>query len=243
MQSLSKSIASVTVLVGLLASASAFGACPLQRADVAAPKLGPDCNTKASFINTHNTFVSVAKKNEAEVVFLGDSITAHWSKRYGQHFQDEFGKYKAVNFGIGADRTQHVLWRVQNGEFDGFTPKAVVLMIGTNNTRKNPPSEVASGIRNIVAAIHNASPDTTVLLHAIFPRGSAAANQHNAEVNREIAGLHDGRGVHFVNINDRLLTDNGSISRQQMPDFLHLSASGYRVWADGIRATLSSIVQ
>jgi lysophospholipase L1-like esterase len=224
-------------------SVAAPAACPYQRADVAAPKLGWDCKPLAGFINTHNRFVGIAKKNEAQVVFLGDSITALWWVHHRQHFQNEFGKYKAVNFGIGGDRTQHVLWRVQNGEFDGFKPKVAVLMIGTNNSGTNPPSEVAAGIRNIIKSIHQRSPNTKVLLHAIFPRGSFYANQQNAKVNSQIAKFHDGWRVHFLNINDRFLTANGSVSRVLMPDLLHLSADGYKVWANAIRWKLASLAR
>ena len=103
-----------------------------QPADVAAPKLGPDGKPQAGFLKSHESFVEIAKKGEAQVVFLGDSITAGWG-RQAAIFDKEFGQYKAANFGIGGDRTQHVLWRVENGEFEGIKPKAVVLMIGTNN--------------------------------------------------------------------------------------------------------------
>src|SRR5438445_777659 len=40
----------------------------------------------------------------------------------------------AVNFGIGSDGIQHILWRVGHGELDGIKPKVVVLMAGINNT-------------------------------------------------------------------------------------------------------------
>ncbi|NBX35151.1 GDSL family lipase, partial [bacterium] len=126
---------------------------PVQPADVAAPKLGNDGQPQAGFIKSHESFVALAKKGEAQVVFLGDSITAGWN---GQKdlFEKEYAQYKAANFGIGGDRVQHVLWRVENGEFEGIKPKAVVLMIGTNNsgTAENSPEQIAAGIKNIVEA-------------------------------------------------------------------------------------------
>ncbi|MFM9147432.1 MAG: GDSL-type esterase/lipase family protein, partial [Verrucomicrobiota bacterium] len=126
---------------------------PSQPADVAAQKFEAEGKVNASFARQHAAFVEIAKKGEAQVVFLGDSITAGWA-RQADLFNKEFGAYKAANFGIGGDRTQHVLWRVENGEFEGIKPKVVVLMIGTNNAgvAENSPEQIAAGIRNIIAA-------------------------------------------------------------------------------------------
>jgi hypothetical protein len=162
-------------------------ACEVQPADVAAPKLGSDCEPLAGWLSTHERFVVIANKNRAQVVFLGDSITAHWRTRFKEHFLQEFGQYKAANFGIGGDRSQHVLWRVENALFEASTPKVVVLMIGTNNAKTNPP--LRSCIRDPQHhRCHSRTvPTTKVLLQAILPRGGAKAAANNAEVNAEIA--------------------------------------------------------
>ena len=150
---------------------------PVQPADVAAPKLGPDGKIQPGFQKSHEAFVEIAKKGEAQVVFLGDSITAGWNGQKAL-FDKEYAQYKAANFGIGGDRTQHVLWRVENGEFEGLKPKVVVLMIGTNNSgvAANSVEQIAAGIKNIIDAIHKRTPDTKVLLLAIFPRGAGETN-------------------------------------------------------------------
>ncbi len=106
---------------------------PAQAPDVAAPKFGPDGKPNAGFLAAHEKFVGIAKEGKAELIFLGDSITNGWS-RQTELWEKSFGKYKPANFGIGGDRTQHVLWRIENGELEGIHPKAVVLMIGTNNS-------------------------------------------------------------------------------------------------------------
>jgi lysophospholipase L1-like esterase len=214
-------------------------ACGVQPADVAAPKLGSDCEPLAGWLSTHERFVVIANKNRAQVVFLGDSITAHWRTRFNEHFLQEFGQYKAANFGIGGDRSQHVLWRVENALFEVLTPKVVVLMIGTNNAKTNPPSEVAAGIRKIIDVILEKSPATHVLIQAILPRGGAKAAANNAQVNAEIAKFHDGSRVHFLDFGPLFLDADGNIDRVLMPDLLHLSEEGYQVWADAIREPLA----
>jgi len=221
---------------------------PAQPADVAAPKLAPDGKPQGAFLKSHESFVAIAKKGEAQVVFLGDSITAGWA-RQPAIFDKEFGQYKAANFGIGGDRTQHVLWRVENGEFEGIKPKAVVLMIGTNNsgTAENSPEQIAAGIRNIIAAIHKRSPDTKVLLLAIFPRGATEANNpgraKNKAVNAIIAKFDDGQKVHFLDIGAKFLTADGTLEKAIMPDLLHLNAVSYQIWADAIREKLAALAK
>jgi len=219
-----------------------------QPADVAAPKLGPDGKPQAGFLKSHESFVEIAKKGEAQVVFLGDSITAGWG-RQAAIFDKEFGQYKAANFGIGGDRTQHVLWRVENGEFEGIKPKAVVLMIGTNNSgaADNSPEQVAAGIKAIISAIHQRSPNTKVLLLAIFPRGAGEANNpgrtKNKAVNALIAKFDDGQKVHFLDIGPKFLAADGTLSKEIMPDLLHLNAKGYQIEADAIREKLAALAK
>src|SRR5215204_3349408 len=89
----------------------------------------------ASFMKNHEKFVEQAKKGGVDLLFLGDSITAGWAKNGNEVWEERYAKLNAANFGIGGDRTQHVLWRIQNGELDGaMKPKVIVLLIGTNNT-------------------------------------------------------------------------------------------------------------
>src|SRR5437667_10681034 len=130
----------------------------------------------------HKKFVEIAKRGGVDVLFLGDSITDAWGgegrgKAAGTKiFEEEFVPLKAANFGIGGDRTQHVLWRLQTGELDGIQPKVVMLMIGTNNSNTNAKTkvedntaeEIAAGVTAIVKEIHKRSPQTKVLLLRIF---------------------------------------------------------------------------
>ena len=222
---------------------------PVQRADVAAPKM--DAKTGApqeGFMKSHDSFVAIAKEGKAQRVFLGDSITAGW-RGQAAIWEASFGKYTPANFGIGGDRTQHVLWRVENGEFDGIKPKAVVLMIGTNNsgTKENSPEEVAAGIRNIISAIHKRSADTKILLLGIFPRGPGDANNpgrdKNKAVNAIISKFHDGTKIHYLDFGSKFLEPDGTLTKEIMPDLLHLNAKSYKIWADAIASSLDKLMK
>jgi len=220
---------------------------PPQPADVAAPKLGDDGEIQRQFSILHDGYVALATKRMPEVVFLGDSITLGWSIN-GKEVFKEFAAYNVANFGIFGDQVQHVLWRVENGEFDGITPKVVVLMVGTSNApvREHLPGEIASGIRKIIDSIHSKSPETKVLLLAILPRGADPSDknrQKNEEVNAMIANYDDGKTVHFLNVNDKLLQPDGTLDEKIMPDFLHPSEAGYRIVGDAIREKLASLLK
>jgi lysophospholipase L1-like esterase len=153
-----------------------------------------------------------------------------WATRYAG--------FKAVNLGIGGDRTQHVLWRLDHGNMEGLTPKVAVVMIGTNNTNgsDNTAAEIADGIKKIVAKVQEKSPATKVLLLAVFPRGEAGDPQRDkiAQINGIIKELDDGKRVRFLDIGRRFLEEDGSLPKNVMPDLLHLSASGYEIWGDAM---------
>jgi len=209
----------------------------------------------AKWLKRHEQFVDMAKRGGIEVLFLGDSITDAWGGE-GHHpkapgtevWKREFEPLKAANFGIGGDRTQHVLWRLQNGELDGIRPKVVVLMIGTNNSNgnDNTAEEIAEGIIAIVHEIHKRSPHTRVLLLGIFPRNTAKTPEANKEqmdkirkVNALISKLDDGgKTVKYLDIGHHFLAPDGSIPRDIMPDQLHLSPKGYEIWARAIKEPL-----
>jgi lysophospholipase L1-like esterase len=215
-----------------------------QLPDVAAPKLGPDGSVNAGFQKSHDNFVAIAKKGDVGVVFLGDSITAGWN---GQKdiWNAAFGKYKPANFGIGGDRTQHVLWRIENGELDGIKPKAAVVMIGTNNSGSDPADGIARGVTKIVETIRAKSPSTKILLLAVFPRGEKPNAQRDKlkVVNQIIAKLDDGKHIHYLDIGDKFLQPDGTISKEIMKDYLHLTAPGYQIWADAISPKLAELMK
>jgi len=192
----------------------------------------------------HEQFLEIAKKGGVDLLFLGDSITDGWRGKNGKKVWDEhFEPLKAANFGIGGDRTEHVLWRLKNGELDGITPKLAVVMIGTNNG-KDPAEDVAAGITAIVSEVRTKSPTTKVLLLGIFPRGEKpnAGREKNDKVNEIVAKLDDQKSVKYLDIGSKFLAEDKSISKEIMPDFLHLSEKGYQIWAEAILPTVKEMM-
>ena len=217
---------------------------PPQAPDVAAPKMGNDGNIQPGFASAHDRFVAIAKEGKTDLVFLGDSITQGWGGKK-EIWDKAFGMYRPANFGIGGDRTQHVLWRITNGELDGIKPKAAVLMIGTNNSGSDPADGIANGVTKIVETLRAKLPDTKILLLAVFPRGEKANPQREKlkEVNTTIAKLDDGKSVFYLDIGDKFLQPDGTLTKEIMPDYLHLSTKGYQIWADSIAAKLAELMK
>lgn len=215
-----------------------------QAPDVAAPKMGTNGVPQEGFIKSHDSFVKTAQQGQAGLVFLGDSITAGWNGKK-DIWEKSFGAYKPVNFGIGGDRTQHVLWRITNGELEGIKPKAAVLMIGTNNSGSDDADGIAKGITKIVQTIHAKLPNTKILLLAVFPRGEkpSATREKLKQVNTIIAKLDNGKNIYFLDIGDKFLQPDGTLTKEIMPDFLHLSAKGYQIWADAISPKLAQLMK
>jgi beta-glucosidase len=187
------------------------------------------------------------KTGGTQLVFVGDSITDSWrADPQREFFEDYFGQYRPYNIGIGGDETQHVLWRVEHGELDGCTPKAVVIMIGTNNIGNSgmSPEETAEGINTLVTTIHHKIPNSRILLLGIFPRGNRPDDPLRVLINRVntmIAHLDDGRYVKYLDIGDRFLDSDGRLSGAVMPDYLHPNARGYEIWAMAIKATVDAL--
>jgi lysophospholipase L1-like esterase len=195
----------------------------------------------------HQRFLDRAKKGDVEVLFLGDSITQGWEGSGKDVWKERFGPLKAANFGIGGDQTQHVLWRITEGkELEGISPKVAVLMIGTNNMGGNSAEEIAEGIAAIVAELRRQKPDMKILLLAVFPRSAKASDKVRdkiKDVNQRIAKLDDGKNVKYLDIGDKFLESDGSLSKDIMPDYLHLSKKGYQIWADAIGPTLEGMLK
>lgn len=196
----------------------------------------------------HKKFLKVVAKGEADVIFVGDSITAGWEGNGKAAWADHFAPLKAVNLGIGGDQTGHVLWRITEGkELDPISPKAAVVMIGTNNlSGKHTPEQVAGGVKAIVAELHKQKPTMKVLLLAIFPRSAKPTDAVREKVkatNALLAKLGDGKMVIYKDIGDKFLESDGTLSTDIMPDRLHLSAEGYDIWAKAIADDVKGLVK
>ncbi len=191
-----------------------------------------------------------AKQGGWELVFIGDSITDGWQGRGKAVWEKSFSAYKALNLGISADRTEHVLWRLDHGQLEGYQPKLFVVMIGTNNNGHRKPeqestADTVAGIKAILDRLGQKAPQSKVLLLAIFPRGATpqdACRQRNEAVNAEIQKFADNQRVLWLNINDKLLEADGTLSKEVMPDLLHPNAKGYEIWAQAMLPTFKAVL-
>jgi len=181
-----------------------------------------------------------------DIVFIGDSITQGWEGSGKNVWQKYYGDRKCLNLGVGGDRTQHVLWRFENGQLNGLKPKAAVLMIGTNNSNKddNTEADILEGVQAIVRQIRERLPQTKLLIVGIFPRGASFSTQRGKilQVNQPLAKMADDKMIHYVDFGSQLVEADGSISKATMPDYLHLSERGYVIWAEAIEPTLKAML-
>lgn len=191
------------------------------------------------WVKKHEDFVKIARKGGVDVLFLGDSITDAWRSTGKTVWAENFVPLKAANFGSSGDRTQNMLWRLENGELDGIKPKLVVLMIGTNNlTSRNSDREIADGIRAVVKLLRTRTPATRILVLGILPRGENANAPFRASIQRinsSVAKSYDkGITVQYLDIGDKFLRKDGTLPKDVMPDGLHPNARGYEIIAKAI---------
>lgn len=199
-----------------------------------------------AYLKEHAAYADLAKAGGIDVLFLGDSITDGWHSVGHAVWDQYYGSLKAANFGIGYDRTQHVLWRLQNGEGQGFSPKVVVLLIGTNNVGVNTNAEAAAGVAAVVGELRKDFPASKILLMGIFPRGNPTdpARRQVADINQISARLNDGQHVFYLDISAKFLDADGNMLPGVMKDApkLHPSAAGYTIWAEAIKEPLANLL-
>ena len=208
----------------------------------AAPRLDRGWQDRAKLLDER-----VKENQDTQLLFIGDSITQGWE---GDGAKDVWAKYyekrKTVNLGIGGDRTQHVLWRLEKAPLGNMKPKAAVVMIGTNNSNgeDNTPGQIADGIAAIVQTLRQRLPGTKILLLGIFPRGENFNPQRGkvAQVNQVLQKLDDGKNVFYLDIGYRFLNSDGILPAEIMPDYLHLSKQGYEKWAEAIEPKLVQLL-
>ncbi len=214
----------------------------------AEPRVRSDRNSHLA----HQQLLAKAKSGGIDLYFLGDSITRRWGATdYPDllaHWKQTFHGWNAGNFGWGADGTEHILWRLENGELDGVNPKVIVLLAGTNNLGKEigdaaKVADVTRGLKAIVDLCRKKAPGATVVLTAIFPRndGPGATPTINA-VNANLAKLADGKSVRFLDVNAKLADAKGTLFEGMTNDRLHPSLKGYQVWADGLKPMLTELL-
>src|SRR5262245_61804297 len=211
-------------------------------ADEAAPKTDQGWKDRQDLLNKR----AAEAGEKAQVIFIGDSITQGWESEGKEVWAHYYAPRNAVNLGIGGDRTQHVLWRMDHGNLDGLKPKVAVLMIGTNNSNgeDNTPGQIIEGATAIVKQLRSRLPEMKILLLAIFPRSENLSAQRGklAMINQALRRQADEKNVFWVDFGHRFLNDDGSMPRELMPDYLHLSPQGYGIWAEEIEDKLSGLL-
>ncbi|HEX5223478.1 MAG TPA: GDSL-type esterase/lipase family protein [Verrucomicrobiae bacterium] len=217
-------------------------------ADVPAPRT--DRNSQIA----HEQLLEKAKQGGIDVYFVGDSITRRWGtsdRQYRdmlQNWTTNFFGWNAGNFGWGADSTQNILWRLENGELDGVNPKVIVVLAGINNVGNVPGGEkkvanITRGLKAIVRVCQEKAPNAVIILTGIFPRNDnmAVIPEINA-INENLARLADGKKIRHLNVNDKLADAEGKLLPGMSNDKLHPTVKAYQVWADGLKPIFTEIL-
>ena len=220
------------------------------------PKDNPAAQPLNRDIARHKQFLKIVAKGDADVIFLGDSITQGWEGAGKKMWAEHFAPLKAVNLGIGGDQTGHVLWRITEGkELEPINPKVAVMMIGTNNTGRHSAEEIAGGIKAIVQELRRQKPEMKILLLGVFPRSGPGVSKEDQvcpadklqpkikAINDIIAKLDDGKHVFYKDIGSKFLDEKGGLPRKIMPDLLHLSPAGYEIWANAIKDDVQKLLK
>jgi lysophospholipase L1-like esterase len=212
------------------------------------PRMRADRNSHLA----HQQLLAKAKAGRIDVYFVGDSITRRWGAldypEFLAHWNKTFHGWNAGNFGWGADRTEHILWRLENGELDGVDPKVIVVLAGTNNVGKEPGddarvADVTRGLSAIVAACRKRAPAATIVLTALFPRNDNPAVMPTiARINANLARAADGKQVRFLDVGARLADPSGTLFEGMTVDGLHPTLKGYEVWAEGLKPILTELL-
>jgi lysophospholipase L1-like esterase len=210
--------------------------------DAYGPQYDPD-GTCAVYEAKQAAFNETLLARKPELVFLGDSITSRWPQEL---LEKHFGAYRPVNLGVGGDRVQNVIWRLQRTSLEATPLKALVLLIGTNNVSSAfPPEETAGGIQKLVKMVEEKAPEAKILILGVFPRGPAIHAPKNASVdalNAKLKDLADGKKVFYLDVGPSLAEPDGSISLEVMPDKLHVALPGFLRWMDAMKPTLQSLL-
>ena len=195
------------------------------------------------WMKRHQSMNKNARKQH-DLLFIGDSITQGWEGSGKGTWEKYYANRKALNLGISGDRTEHVIWRLDNGNLrNQKKAKAAVVMIGTNNTGHvmQDPTEVRDGVERIVSTLRARCPEAKILILGVFPRGvkpDDAKRKNNIEINKLISKFHNGERIHYLDISDKFLTTEGILTKEVMPDALHPRQKGYEIWAEAIEPKL-----
>ncbi len=176
------------------------------------------------------TQVAEFNDRDADMIFIGDSITRNWFGPGKAAWDANFAPRNAMDFGIGGDQTQHVLWRMNNYPIGRLHPKVAVVLIGTNNYH-NTPEEIAAGVKAILNKTQAMYPGIKIILNSIMP--NKRANDLMMATNAIIRTYADDQNIFYLDLVP-LMPPVGDNWKGLGPDHLHPDASGYQIWTDAL---------
>ena len=237
--------------------ASAQGSAPAGRgrgpAQAPVPAWEAQARTDQNSQIAHQQLLAKRTQGKIDVYFAGDSIVRRWGAtdypQFLENWKQNFWGWHAADFGWGADRTQNILWRLQNGELDGVHPKVIVLQAGTNNVGNQPGDdakvdEISRGLKAIVDVMREKAPNATIIVTGIFPRGeNVEVFRTISRINASVAKIADGKKIRYLDINDKLADANGVLVEGVMnADRLHPALKGYQMWADALKPIFTELL-
>ncbi len=229
--------------------ASAFNTAWATKLDSRSNTLRPSPR-KGWWGKRHQVKIKETQSGNVDLIFVGDSITHGWEGAGRSVWDKYYSKRQAINLGFSGDRTEHVLWRLDNGEVDGISPKVAVVMIGTNNTadynpHTNSGQDTADGITAIVRSLRAKLPTTKVLVLSPFPSGEMPNQwrKRNKKAAQIVSKLADKKNIFYLSIYDQFLDENKKLSKDIMPDLLHPNTKGYQIWAEAMEPTLKKLLE
>lgn len=251
-------IRKIITIVVLLLAGTIFVGCPSKQERAFQPVEGKKHSAVTPVVQTadwavkwwgprHESVNARLKRGNVDLLFIGDSITHGWENVGREIWNTYYAPRNAVNMGFGGDHTEHVLWRLEHSNFESISPKLAVLMIGTNNSNgnDNTAEEIADGIIMICKRLRSRLPNTKILLLAIFPRGHepSAQRQKNAQASLLASRVADDKTIYYLDINNSFLTEDKLLTKDIMPDYLHPSKAGYKIWAEAIESKVAQLMK
>jgi len=194
----------------------------------------------------HDAVNERLKQGNVGMLFIGNSITHGWEWDGIEYWNQYYTSRNAVNMGFGWDKTQHVLWRLDNSDFSNVSPELAVVLIGTNNSNgdDNTVEEIADGIIAVCQRLRASLPDMKILLLAIFPRDQLPSVQREKCTAASLLAseISDNKMIHYLDLSDRFLSDVGLLSQTIMPDYLHPNKEGYRIWVEAMEPKIVELM-
>lgn len=219
-------------------------ACLVPSAAFANSATTPVSKESPNWLKRHEAINTDVRKGNVNLLWIGDSIVENWEDQGKATWDKYYAHRGSANLGIGGDRTEHLLWRLDHGNIDNVAPKLSIVMMGQNNGSTNTAEEIAEGVTAIVTRLRDKLPNTRILLLGIFFRGEHPNEEQKrlARANEIFSKLADDKFVFYMNINSIFLNPDGSIPAALMPDFEHPSAEGHRIWAETIEPKVSELL-